>query len=31
LCDVESFHGCWKRRGSWSGARSTVWKMKLVE
>jgi hypothetical protein len=31
LCDVEAFHGRWKRRGSWSGARSRGWKMKLVE
>lgn len=31
LGDVEAFHGCWKWRGSWSGASSRGWKMKLAE
>jgi hypothetical protein len=31
LGDVEAFHGFWKRRGNWSGASSSRWKMKLLE
>jgi hypothetical protein len=31
LGNVKAFHGRWKRSGSWSGASSRGWKMKLVE
>jgi hypothetical protein len=31
LSNVEAFHERWKSKGSWSGASSRGWKMKLVE